>query len=138
MKTAFPDLRSIGLALALLCLGAVHSTQALAEDKFLSAIDDLPLMAQLDEIAGGVMVFDSPSGRIVESLTMGKVLKEDVEQFYSDTLPQLGWEKRAPGKYSREDEVLKLEFPQTTARDGTGSSGDPATISVLFMLSPAK
>ncbi len=138
MKTAFPDLRSIGLALTLLCLGAVHSTQALAEDKFLSAIDDLPLMAQLDEIAGGVMVFDSPSGRIVEALTMGKVLKEDVEQFYSDTLPQLGWEKRAPGKYSREDEVLKLEFPQTTARDGTGSSGDPATISVLFMLSPAK
>ncbi len=126
------------MALVLLCLGAVHSTQALAEDKFLSAIDDLPLMAQLDEIAGGVMVFDSPSGRIVESLTMGKVLKEDVEQFYSDTLPQLGWEKRAPGKYSREDEVLKLEFPQTTARDGTGSSGDPATISVLFMLSPAK
>ena len=126
------------MALVLLCLGAVHSTQALAEDKFLSAIDDLPLMAQLDEIAGGVMVFDSPSGRIVETLTMGKVLKEDVEQFYSDTLPQLGWEKRAPGKYSREDEVLKLEFPQTTARDGTGSSGDPATISVLFMLSPAK
>ena len=126
------------MALTLLCLGAVHSTQALAEDKFLSAIDDLPLMAQLDEIAGGVMVFDSPSGRIVEALTMGKVLKEDVEQFYSDTLPQLGWEKRAPGKYSREDEVLKLEFPQTTARDGTGSSGDPATISVLFMLSPAK
>ncbi|NQU56600.1 MAG: hypothetical protein HQ513_05140 [Rhodospirillales bacterium] len=105
---------------------------AAAESQFLSAIEDLPLMTGLNEVDGGVMVFDSPAGRIVEALTMGAVSKDAVLRYYRQTLPQLGWLERPPGQFSREGEMLKLEFPQTQAISGSGSP----LISVRFMLSP--
>ncbi len=117
----------------LLLIFALGPQSAMAENQFLSAIDDLPLMDGLNEVDGGVMAFDSPSGRIVEVLTMGKVEKDDVSDFYSQTLPQLGWTETGPGQFSREGELLILEFPHTLAISGASS----APLSVRFMLSPA-
>ena len=114
---------SLLLTLLLFMVGAT------AQGLFLSAIDDLPLMDGLNEVEGGAMVFDSPSGRIVEALSMGKVTRQRVIRFYSETLPQLGWLETTPGHFAREDEVLKIEFLTPPA----GS-----TINVLFILSPAQ
>jgi len=99
-----------------------------AEGQFLSAIDDLPLMSGLQEVEGGVMVFDSSAGRIVEALSVGAVKKGAVLHYYSQTLPQLGWLETAPGQFSREGEMLRLEFPPVLASS--------SQISVRFMLSP--
>jgi hypothetical protein len=122
-----------GMFFALVLFLATAPLSTMAEGKFLSAIDDFPLMTELDEVGGGVMEFDSPSGRIVEALTIGKVSKQKVQLFYRATLPQLGWKETAAGNFSREGEVLKLEFPRTMS-----GSQDSAIISVLFMFSPAK
>ena len=102
---------------------------AKAQGSFSNAIDDLPLMEGLNEVEDEVMVFDSPTGRIVEALSSGKVTRQRVSQFYSETLPQLGWLETSPGHFLREDEVLKLVFP--TPQVGL-------TLNVLFMLSPAQ
>jgi hypothetical protein len=117
--------------LALFLLAAVPQG-ALASGQFLSAIDDLPLMAGLEEVDGGMMVFDSASGRLVEVLTTGYVGKGDVLRYYSETLPQLGWLETGPGQFSREGEMLRLEFPPAQALSGSM----PAPINVRFMLSP--
>ncbi len=138
MRLVLHLLKPASVLVALIVLTITAPYNAFGEDKFLSAIDDFPLMMELDEITGGVMVFDSPSGRIVEALTMGKVTKEKVQQFYSATLPQLGWKETTPGEFSRDGEILKMEFPQTLAHSGATPTEGASTISVLFMLSPAK
>ena len=125
MKSMQLFLKATNLLLTLL----VFMASATAQGLFLSAIDDLPLMDGLNEVEGGTMVFDSPSGRIVEALSMGKVTRQRVIRFYSETLPQLGWLETTPGHFVREDEVLKIEFLTPPA----GS-----TINVLFILSPAQ
>jgi hypothetical protein len=121
-------------AALLLQIFAAGSQSATAEDKFFSAIEDLPLMDGLSEVDGVGVIFDSPSGRIVELLSMGEVNKDNVSNFYSQTLPQLGWTETAPNKFSREDEILIMEFSQTLAISGAAS----APLSVRFILSPAK
>lgn len=102
-------------------------------DGFFKDIDDLPLMVGLTERADGSMIFDSGSGRIVESFAEGKVTRQAVLDFYALTLPQLGWKQYAPGVFRREGETLKLAFPET----GTISE-DGRPLTVRFTLSPAK
>lgn len=102
-----------------------------AGEQFLSAVDDLPLMDGLSEAEGGTMAFDSPNGRVVETLATGSVTKDKVLKFYSATLPQLGWKEEFAGRFTRDEEVLRLEFPTQK-----GLQNPPLT--VRFMLMPAK
>ena len=125
MKLTQMFLKSTSLVLT----GLLLMVDATAQGSFFSAIDDLPLMEGLNEAEGGTMVFDSSSGRIVEALSTGMVTRQRVIQFYSETLPQLGWLEISPGHFVREYEVLKIEFP---------ASPVGKTLTVLFMLSPAQ
>jgi len=125
MKLTQMFLKSTSLVLT----GLLLMVDATAQGSFFSAIDDLPLMEGLNEAEGGTMVFDSSSGRIVEALSTGMVTRQRVIQFYSETLPQLGWLEISPGHFVREYEVLKIEFP---------ASPVGKTLNVLFMLSPAQ
>ena len=127
-------LRNYLCAALLLQVFAAGIQSATAEDKFFSAIEDLPLMDGLSEVDGVGVIFDSPSGRIVELLSIGEVNKNVVSNFYSQTLPQLGWTEIAPNKFSREDEILILEFSQTLDVSGSAS----VQLGVRFILSPAK
>ncbi len=98
---------------------------------FLSGIEDLPLMPDLSESADGGMVFDTPAGRIVEAFASGAVTRAEVLAFYAATLPQLGWTVEDVARYSREGEILRLEFTKNHSPPKTG-----ATLTVRFALSP--
>lgn len=78
-------------------------------DGFLSSIADLPLMPGLSELADKGVVFDKPAGRIVEAYAEGAVSKAAVEDFYRQTLPQLGWQPGGGTAYQREGEQLDVE-----------------------------
>ncbi len=106
-------------------------------DGFFKDIDDLPLMAGLVESTDGSMIFDSGTGRIVESFAEGKVVKQAVLDFYTSTLPQLGWRQDAPGIFKREGEILKLAFPGAGTISGQDQNKD-RPLTVRFTLSPAK
>ena len=114
----------------------VAAGTSFANEKFLSAIDDLPLMNELDEIKGSAMEFDSPQGRVVEAMAMGVVDKDRVLAFYSATLPQLGWTQSKADLFSREGEVLKIEFPNMHGLSGSANAAGMTT--VQYMLSPAQ
>ena len=98
----------IGLALA---AGGVRAEDA---TRFSSVIDDLPLMSAIHEVGEGVD-FSTPDGRIAEVNAEGKVAQADVLAFYDDTLPQLGWTRKGPGVYVREDETLSVTFERSGA-----------------------
>jgi len=96
-------------------------------DRFVRGIEDLPLMPGLAEAPDAGVVFDTPSGRIVQTEATGQVSRDQVLVFYAETLPQLGWRLLAADLFRREDEVLKIEFDDV---------GVPGT-TVRFALSPA-
>jgi len=111
-KMALKILRPVLAAFALLY--GVAAVPAWAED-FVSVIDDLPLMAGLVETTEGVE-FSTPQGRLAETTAhakdKGALNGRAVLDFYSRTLPQLGWTQQSakPGtaRFVREGETLDL------------------------------
>ncbi len=95
------------------------------EAQFVAGVEDLPLMPGLSEVPGAGVVFDKPSGRFVEAYAVGSVAAGLVQDFYAQTLPQLGWQRASSGAFQRDGERLTLE---------TIKGGDLLT--VHFTLSP--
>ncbi len=117
------------LAAALAVLPAVAGIAQEAPEtgsvSFVTGVEDLPLMAGLDEDVEAGFWFDKPSGRIVEAVASGAVNRRAVAAFYAETLPQLGWSDLDPLKFEREGEVLQISI--------SGGDGD---LTVRFSLSP--
>ena len=88
------------LALLLMC-------PAFAGEAFLAELEDLPLAPGLTEAPGG-LVFDSPTGRIVEASASGAVSADQVRSFYTETLAQLGWRSIGELQFRRDNETLKI------------------------------
>jgi hypothetical protein len=76
---------------------AVQEGAAQEGKEFIAGIEDLPVMPGLAEIADAGLIFDKPSGRIVEAYAQGEVGEQAVLDFYQETLPQLGWLSRRRG-----------------------------------------
>ncbi len=112
----------------ILALGAVSldsGARAEGHAAYLAAVVDLPLMPGLAEVPGVGLVFDQPSGRIVEAYAQGAVSRAAVRAFYFDTLPNLGWRAKAEALFQREGEELRLDI-----------SGDDGALVVRFTLQP--
>ena len=98
---------------------------AFAQDAFVVGFEDLPLMNGLisDEEE---MSFDTLEGRIIESHASSNTLSaKSVLDFYTNTLPQLGWSKTSHNTFIREGEELSIE----TAKEG-------GVLDVKFFLQP--
>lgn len=101
----------------LLGLGALPFGVAAAQEKYLDAVEDMPLMDGLYETGEGGMVFDKPNGRIVRTIAEGRVSLVTARRFYENTLPQLGWVRHKKLEligdllvFDRESERLEIEF----------------------------
>lgn len=80
---------------------------ALASE-FSSVIEDLPLMPGMAELADNAVVFDTPGGRIVETIALTAATPQDIRRFYAAALPPLGWQAGAAGAYIRNGELLTV------------------------------
>jgi hypothetical protein len=79
---------------------------------FFTTLNDVPLMAGLTELPDETLIFDKPEGRIVETAAVTDRTgpsAADIEAFYAQTLPHLGWRQVAKGQYLRQNEVLRLD-----------------------------
>jgi hypothetical protein len=114
---------------------AAEKTSERAEEKvgapasdglsFVDGFEALPLMPGMYNVTGSSVIFDTPTGRIIESAIAGAATADEIKTFYTRSLPQLGWEPFLETEYRREGEVLKLEI----ADDGDN-------VVVYFFLSP--
>ena len=114
--------RRLALPLLLLLLAAPVAARA---DEFVAGTEDVPLMPDLQPVAGSALAFDKPQGRIVEAQAKGKVTRAAVLAFYAQTLPQLGWKPAGRDAWRREGETLRLDF-----------HGADGVLTVGFTLSP--
>jgi len=114
----------VAIIAAVFMIAPVIASQAQETSRFISVLDDLPLMQGLVEDADSATVFDTARGRIVEVFASGALKEGRVLAFYDETLPQLGWRRVASGLFRREGEVLSLEF-------SIGQSSRPGSVRVL-------
>ncbi len=106
--------------LVALCAGmAAHAGE------FVAGSEDLPLMPGLIAVEEAGMRFDSPAGRIVESVYEGIGDRDAIRVFYAETLPALGWQAFSEDRFLRDGEQLEIDF------FGAGS-----TLTVRFTLAP--
>ena len=106
------------------------SVTAQQASRFLSVMEEMPLMPGLVEVTDAAVTFDGPSGRIIEAFVAGSVEVNAIRAFYAATLPQLGWARQANGEYRRDAEILRLDVsPAPVGATGAGAH---------FVLRPAK
>ncbi|TQV76349.1 hypothetical protein [Denitrobaculum tricleocarpae] len=79
---------------------------------FVTGLEDVPLMPDLQDVPEAAVIFDKPAGRLIEAYAEGNVEPAAVLGFYRDTLPQLGWSleavEGATGVFLRERERLEI------------------------------
>ena len=108
-------------------LGALMlSVASHAADAFFTDLEELPIMSGLAENQAAAVTFETANGRIIEVEASGTVSAMKVIEFYSETLPQLGWEKVGEGIFQRDQERLTLKITDV----GVGR------VLVAFSLSP--
>ena len=117
------------LILSIVIVAPVSATAQQAA-RFLSVMEEMPLMPGLVEVTDAAVIFDGPSGRIIEAFVAGSVQVDAVRAFYAATLPQLGWARQANGEYRRDAEILRLDMRPAPV-GATGASAH-------FALRPAK
>ena len=89
----------------------------MAQGRFFSAIEDLPLAPGLTEHSGG-FVFQGEEGRIVSVAAEGPADADSVRAFYRETLPALGWAENPgadPAEFLRGRERLILDIAESDA-----------------------
>ena len=118
-------LRGAFMSVLIVGIAATVTAPAGAADGFLSLVEDLPLAPGLSEDADAGVSFDNAGGRIVEAYAHGQLAKDQVLDFYKETLPQLGWTLKSATEYGRGGERLRLELID-------GSDG----LTVHYSLSP--
>ena len=94
-------------------LFALAATTASGEEEssgFLYAIEDVPLMAELTEDRAATVDFDKPDGRLIETYAYGAVDEAAATAFYRAVLPEFGWQDNGGLAFSREGEMLRIEF----------------------------
>lgn len=90
-----------------------------AENAYLTAIPDIPLMQGLNEKEGveAPLVFDKAEGRVIEEAAVinAQLDKKEVLDFYRATLPSLGWKATMDGENTqrfvrnKEQLIVKVE-----------------------------
>ncbi len=92
------------------------STAAIAETHYSTVIPDLPLMAGMTEAADHAVIFDKPAGRIVETAATGTASAVDIQKFYSEVLPPLGWKSVSTNTYIRDGERMTLSISDSSVQ----------------------
>jgi hypothetical protein len=81
--------------------------------KYVPGIEDLPVYSGFKQIGKNNVIYDSESGRIIDiSYSGNDITVNDVQNYYSETLPQLGWSKNKSSEYIRDGECLKVSIKE--------------------------
>ena len=102
------------LSIFVVCLIAVQSALAAP---FIEGFEDLPFPDTLHQIPADNLSFGNEETSLVEAYLSGDLRFDEVEKFYLDTLPQLGWsfsgKKNKILSFVRENQQLEI------AQEGT-------------------
>ena len=151
--------RIMAVLVVLVVLVVANPAQVRADSvAFIPGTEDIPLMPALVPLEDGTMRFDTPTGRVVESLAQSRagqsLSPQSLSDFYNQILPGLGWQadgtsfirsgerleiKIWPKSASSKSELGTFDsgkFESTSSTPASATSGSPTDIIVRFLLSP--
>jgi len=96
-------------------------------EMFLKGIDDIPTYKNMIYVEESLVMFDKINGRFISTEIIGRYKYNEVSDFYSKILPNLGWKLVKKNLYNRAGESLELEYKL-----------DGKDLRVLFNISPKK
>lgn len=92
----------------------------MAEDVFFAPnMPDVPVTEQMMMIEDSDFSFTSDNGLMSEVIYQTPQSVSDVQKFYAETLPSLGWDKTSPNVYSRSGDVLAIRIEKNAAQPDT-------------------
>ena len=102
-------IKQIFLSIFFFSVILVHSSFT-GSTNFIDGVEDLPLHENMEFIKDSLILFDTNEGRIIQLDTKGKVEKTVIKDFYEELLPNLGWSLVKENMFSRDDEIIEIEF----------------------------
>lgn len=89
----------------------LFSTQV--KSAFVEGFEDIPLAEGLNQIEKGALSFGNEEIRLIERyLTSATLTFSEVINFYGETLPQMGWNKKSESEtktsFERDGEILEI------------------------------
>jgi len=85
--------------------------------EFIKGSLDIPVAKGLEIISDEEVEFDSSSGSFASSTYQSKNSIESIKKFYTETLPQMGWDliefSNHSSTFKRENQILKIEFSKS-------------------------
>lgn len=95
----------------MLVVGLMPLVVSASSTRFFEAAQDIPLMAGLVEDTHSTLTYDSPQGRIIESVSvLDGVNEKNVRAYYNQTLPAFGWQFSGHDQFVRQNEILRMDF----------------------------
>ena len=96
-----------------LLLTAIFLNSFSAKAAFVEGLEDIPLPIGVTQIENGSLSFGNDEIRLFESyLSAENKNFNTIIKFYTDTLPQMGWQKKEKNKqkicFEREGELLEI------------------------------
>lgn len=93
-------------------LWSVFSLSGLcAEPAFVAGMQDVPLMEGLQALPEELFIYDTLNEHVIlSSATASAEHKTQIQAFYKETLPELGWTETAAERWSRDGEKLSIDF----------------------------
>ena len=117
----------------LVVLTLANPVQVLADSvAFIPGTEDIPLMPALVPLEDGTMRFDTPTGRVVESLAQSRagqsLSPQSLSDFYNQILPGLGWKTDGTG-FTRSGERLEIKiWPKSDSSKSELGTFDSGTL----------
>ncbi|RPF77531.1 MAG: hypothetical protein CBE14_001050 [Rickettsiales bacterium TMED254] len=78
--------------------------------QFVLGINDLPIFNKMKNMPESLVIFDTNEGRFVKTQISGNETLANATLYYSEILPNLGWEKIEDKKFKREKELLNVKY----------------------------
>ena len=89
----------------------------MSDEKIVYGFQNIPLMDKLDQVDEKCFLFDTPYGRIIHAFAKGRIKEDEVSDFYSETLRELGWVELERLKFFRDGEYLRVEIENLKDRE---------------------
>ncbi|MBR1948496.1 MAG: hypothetical protein IKA30_01730 [Alphaproteobacteria bacterium] len=80
-----------------------------AKASFVEGLEDIPLPVGVTQIENGYLSFGNEEIRLFESyLSAENQNFDNIIKFYTETLPQMGWQKKGKTLFERDGETLEI------------------------------
>lgn len=101
----------------LLCLcGTFGLCRLNAEPAFVEGMQDVPLSENMQPLPEELLIYDNLDEHVILSSAVASADKQpQIQAFYKETLPELGWTEIAEGRWARDGEKLSIDFDQNAS-----------------------